>query len=210
MAESMTYGSLIQDVQDYAERADQPFLDQIPRFVMMAENRIASEVRGLGYLKIVSGNLTQGNPVLEKPARWRETAQFYIVVGNKKVNLKKRTPSYLDAYWPDSSLTDVPEYYGDYGYEHIQIVPTPAQAYSLVLKYYERPEPLDSSNQTNWTTQYAPQLLLYGSLLEAQPFLKLSNRIPEFQALFDRASSAVTNEAQRRLQGDESLNATTA
>jgi len=69
-------------------------------------------------------------------------------------------------------------------------------SYSFELQYYERPEPLSESNQTNWTTQYAPQLLLYGALMEAMPFLKTSERIAEFQALYDRALAAVTKESQ--------------
>ena len=59
MAESMTYNSLLADVAMYAERNDRPFIDQVPRFVMLAENRIASQTRGLGLLKIVTGALSQ-------------------------------------------------------------------------------------------------------------------------------------------------------
>jgi len=39
MAEGMTYDSLVSDVELYAERHDAEFIDQIPRFIMMAENR---------------------------------------------------------------------------------------------------------------------------------------------------------------------------
>lgn len=210
MAEAMTFDSLKQDVQDYAERADSPFINQIPRFIMMAENRIASEVRGLGYLRIVSGTLTQGNGSMEKPAHWRETAHFSIVVPttNEVKFLTQRGYTYNRSYWPDASVEDEPEHYGDYDYEHILIVPTPAAAYTFELAYYERPVPLDSTNQTNWTTRYAPQLLLYGTLFEAQSFLKLPERIPEFQSLYDRASAGVTTEAQRRLLGDQSMTRT--
>ena len=71
-------------------------------------------------------------------------------------------------------------------------------AYQFELQYYELPEPLSAVNQTNWTTQYAPQLILFASLLESMPFLKLPERIPEFQALYDRALAAVTKEDQLR------------
>jgi hypothetical protein len=71
------------------------------------------------------------------------------------------------------------------------------------LTYYERPQPLDDTNQTNWTTRYAPQALLYASLLEAQPFLKQSERIAEFQGLYDRAVGILSSEDTRR-QSDSS------
>lgn len=211
MAESMTYNLLKQDIQGYAERSDSPFIEQIPRFIMMAENRIASEVRGLGYLRFVNSAMNVGNNTIEKPARWRETGSFSIVTSNDEVVfLTQRGYTFCRSYWPNPALTDVPKHYGDYAYEHFIIVPTPADNYSFELGYFERPVPLDDTNQTNWTTQYAPQLLLYASLLEAQPYLKLTQRIAEFQALYDRAAAAVDMEAQRRLAGDQSMTRTTS
>lgn len=207
MAEVMTYGSLKQDIQTYAERSDSPFVDQIPRFIMLAENRIASEVRGLGYLRFVNGTMGTGDNTIEKPVRWRETGCFSITTAaGEVIFLTQRGYTFCRSYWPKASLTDVPKHYGDYAYEHFVIVPTPNSNYSFELGYFERPEPLDDTNQTSWTTQYAPQLLLYASLLEAQPFLKLTQRIAEFQALFDRAAAAVQAEAERRITGDQSMN----
>ena len=49
----------------------------------------------------------------------------------------------------------------------------------------ERVQPLDSTNQTNWFTVYAPQALLYGSLLQAMPYLKNDERIPMWQQQYD-------------------------
>ena len=206
MAESMTYNSLVQDVQLYAERSDQPFVAQIPRFIMLAENRIATEVRGLGFIRFTSTNLTKGNGVLAKPIRWRETAaMLYVTPTNEIQFLKQRSYTFCRSYWPVKANEDLPLYYSDYGYEHYLIVPTPNADYELEVSYFERPTPLSSSDQTNWTTQYAPQLLLYAALLEAQPFLKRPERTQEFQALFDRAAATVAQESQRRLQGDQTL-----
>jgi hypothetical protein len=96
-------------------------------------------------------------------------------------------------------MTGVPRYFADYDYEHFFIAPTPDIAYPFELSYYERPTPLSPSMQTNWTTQYAPQLLLYASLLEAMPFLKTGERMAEFQALYDRALQGVMKEDQERV-----------
>lgn len=198
--EAMTYDSLVSDIQSYAERSDEPFLSQIPRLIMMTENRLASEVRTLGFKRFVSGTLSVGGAVMKKPIRWRETESFSFTGAAGTTYLKLREYEYCRAYWPDTSLNGVPRYYADYDYEHFFIVPTPATGYSFELSYYERPEPLSEANQTNWTTQYAPQLLLYGTLLEAQPWLKTPERIPEFQGLYDRALAALLHEDQRRVQ----------
>lgn len=205
MSATMTYSQLIEDVKQYAERFDLPFVTQIPRLIALAENRIAAEVRSLGYVRHVSGAFDVADPVIPKPSRWRETSSWFYNKNGSVVFLKQRGYSYVRSYWPDLSQTDDPVYYSDYDYEHLLVVPTPAESLTFELAYFERPLPLSESNQTNWTTQYAPQLLLYAALIEAQPFLKRPERIAEFQGLFDRAAAAVANEAQRRLGGDQTL-----
>ena len=200
MAEALTYNSLLSDVQVYAERDDTPFVTQIPRFIMMCENRLASEVRGLGIQRYV--NTTLSGATLAKPERWRETVSINLTVAGGRRFLQPRTYDYCRDFAPDPSLTGTPRYYADYEYEHFLFVPTPDAQYAMELAYYERPEPLSDSNQTNWFTQYAPQLLLYGTLLEAQPFLKRPERIAEFQALYDRALQGIAQETSRRIGAD--------
>lgn len=197
MSAALTYTSLVEDVQLYAERNDTPFINQIPRFIMMAENRIASESKPFGFVRTVSGNLN-GN-VLAKPIRWRRTKSLSILVASSRKYLYSREYEFCKAYWPNAVLTDVPEYYADYDYEHFFIAATPDQQYEFEMQYYERPIPLSATQQTNWTTQYAPQLLVYATLLEAMPFLKTSERIPEFQGLYDRAMQAITKEDVERI-----------
>ena len=198
MAEAMTYDSLVQDVKDYAERTDSPFVAQIPRLIMLAENRLASEAKGLGFLKVASFNLTSGNASYEKPARWRETKNFSIVVSGARRFLKPRGYEYCKMYSSDAGANGAPEFYADYDYEHFFVSKTPDTTYSAELSYYERPLPLDDDNQTNWTTQYFPQLILFATLLEAQPFLKRADRIQEFQMMYDRAIAALTGEEVRK------------
>lgn len=192
----MTYTSLISDIALYAERDDAPFTEQLPNFVSLAENRLASEVKPLGFLRVVRGNLT-GN-ILVKPIRWRNTKSLSILEGSQSKFLFERSYEYCRLYSGEVTVGNIPRYYSDYDYEHFFIAPAPAIAYQFELLYHERPEPLSDANQTNWTTQYAPQLLLYAALLEAQPFLKTSERIPEFQAMFDRALAAILKEDSSR------------
>jgi hypothetical protein len=197
--EALTYDSLVSDVQLYAERSDTPFVTQIPRLIMMAENRLASEVRSLGFLRTVSLTVQEDVATYTKPARWRETTQLSITTSTGVKFLRNRGYSYCKTYWPDPALTEEPKFYSDVDYEHYAVFPTPDADYAAELHYYERPEPLSSTNQTNWTTRYAPQLLLYATLLEAQPFLKLPERIAEFQGLYDRALQMVKMEDTSRM-----------
>lgn len=194
---AMTYDSLAKSIEEYAERHDEPFILEIPRFIMLCENRIASEVRGLGMLHVVEGTLNSA--VMKKPLRWRETASINVTISGKRKDLRLRTYEYCRKFAPDSTKTGDPRFYADYGQEHWLVVPTPSSSVPVEISYYERPQPLSPSNQTNWTTQNAPQLLLYGALLEAQPFLKRDERIEIFKGFFGQAKNAVTMEAMRRL-----------
>ena len=199
MAESMTYQSLIQDPQTYCERSDSPFVDQCPRFVMLAENRLASEVRGLGYIRSVQTTLN--GPNLAKPERWRETKSFAIQAAGEVIYLQSRSYQYCTAFNP-TGAQGVPRYYSDEIYEYWFFAPAPALPYDAQIMYHERPEPLDAIHNVSWTTQYAPQLLLYAALMEAMPFLKTSERIPEFQGLYDRALLALGKEDEKRQRPD--------
>lgn len=209
MSHAMTYSTLQDDIRVYCERSDNPFLSQIPRFINLAEQRLASEVHGLGYMKFVIGNLTATEGTLSKPARWRETVSLSIGVGTNNLQTKylyNRSYEYCRTYWPNNSLVDEPEFYADYDYEHLKIVPTPDQNYPLELAYHEMPETLSDSNQTNWTTEYAPQLILYASLLETAPFLKNDERLTVWKGLYDAAKQSIESENARRW-GDRSASA---
>lgn len=196
MPEALTYTSLVSDVENYAERHDEVFLAQIPRLIMMAENRIANEVRNLGFLRVVEFTINASNSVYSKPHRWRQTKSMFLTVDGEQRYLKERTTEYLQEYWPDGSSESQPLFYADYDYEHWLILPLADQDYSAKVSYYERPIPLDENNQTNWTTRHAPQLLLYATLLEAQPFLKTSERVPEFQQMYMMSAGAVKGGVQ--------------
>jgi hypothetical protein len=166
---------------------------------MMCENRIASEVRGLGLVKYANSTFAPGNGVIVKPERWRETVSFsFVDATNTRRYLFERNYEYCRSYWHNQAVLGTPTYYANYDYEHFLIVATPDTALNFELSYYERPLPLSDTNQTSWTTRYAPQLLLYGALLEAQPFLKLPERTPEFKAFYDQAAMAVAKESMRR------------
>jgi len=135
---------------------------------------------------------------LQKPARWRETISLSIVTTAGKKYLFPRSYDYCRILAPDPAVTGEPRYYADYEYEHFLIAPTPSSNYTFELAYFERPVPLDTTNEVSWTTQYAPQLLLYATLLEAQPYLKRPDLASVWQQAYDRALQALGTETNRQ------------
>jgi hypothetical protein len=199
MAVSMTYNSLYNDISSYLERTDTATLDKIPTFIMLAEQVLASEIKFLGNLTVNESTMVQGNPIITKPARWRKTVSMNVTVGGERRPVFLRTYEYMRQFWPDDAQEDVPQYYGDYDYSHWLIAPTPDDAYTFEVMYYEEVQPLDATNQQNWFTQYAPQAMLYGSLLQAMPFLKNDERMPMWQAQYDKIVNQLKTENIQRL-----------
>ena len=198
-ASVMTYDSLVENIQSYLERTDTATLDKIPLFIMLAEQVIASQIKFLGNLTVNTSNMVSGVSTIAKPSRWHKTVSMNITVGGSRQPVLNRRYEYLREYWPSPTDTGVPVYYADYDYSNWLIAPTPNTAYAFEVLYYERVQPLDSSNQTNWFTIYAPQALLYGSLLQAMPFLKNDERIPMWQGQYKLIMDTLMAEDKLRL-----------
>ncbi len=128
-----------------------------------------------------------------------------ITVAGERQPVFNRRYEYLREYWPDPALTEVPKFYCDYDYTHWMVAPTPTLAYDFEVLYYERVQPLDSSNQTNWFTIYAPQALLYGSLLQAMPFLKNDDRVPMWQAQYKLIMDILMAEDKLRIADRQAI-----
>jgi hypothetical protein len=199
MAAVMTYTSLAADIESYLERTDTATVDKIPTFIMLAEQVIASQIKFLGNLTVNESTMVQGDPVIAKPARWHKTVSMNVTVDGVRSPVFLRKYEYLREYWPEATNEDVPKFYADYDYTHWLIAPTPADAYTFEVLYYERVQPLDVSNQTNWFTQYAPQALLYGSLLQAMPFLKNDERMAMWRAEYDLIINTLKTEDIQRI-----------
>lgn len=199
MAQTTTFTTLQQDIRRYLERgftlvSDQIVYEQIPRLINLAERRIARELKIEGLINVLTGTLTPGLAVYPKPDRWRTTVSFNYGIDNQYQQLFSRSYEYVRSYWPNRNETGVPLFYADYDYSNWIVSPTPDQAYPFEVLVYQLLPLLDDANQTNWLTEYAPQVLLYASLLEATPFLKNDERIAVWQQMYDRAAQALNGE----------------
>jgi hypothetical protein len=185
----MTYDSLTTTVLQYLERQDASVVNAIPTFITLCEFEIAQEIKTLGQLQVANATMNPSNPVIAKPARWRKTVSMTIDTGTSTQPVYLRKYEYLRNYWPNETLTGLPLYYADTDYDHWYVSPTPSLAYNFEVLYYERIAPLSSTNQTNWLTQNAPNAMLYGTLLQAMPFLKNDAR----QVFQQKYTEAITS-----------------
>jgi hypothetical protein len=195
----MTYDNLVTDIAQYLERTDAATLAKIPTFIGLTEQKIATQLKILGNLTVQASTFIQGANIIDKPARWHKTVSFNITVAGRRRPVLLRTYEYLREYWPDPTQEDVPKFFADYDYTHWMIAPTPDAAYNFEILYYERIQPLDSSNQTNWFTIYAPQALLYGSLVEASMFLKNYDKAGAYGQQFETIMQTMVVENKLRI-----------
>lgn len=199
MAAGLTYDSLVLQLQSYCERTDAPFISELPTFIMLAENRLATDMKQQGFQSVVKGNLT-GASAMAKPAFWRETISFTFKDPTAGwLPLRLRSLEYLKNFWPLASAVAQPRFYADYNYSNFYVAPTPDKTYEFELAYYARLEPLDGTNQTNWLTLNAPQTLFYAAMLEAQLWIKNPEKTQLWQSMYSDAKGSIQQENAERV-----------
>lgn len=198
----MTYNSLVQQTLDYLDRTDIATTNEIPNFIYQAEQRICRESKTLGIVMYVTSAFTPSVAVYQKPANWRRniTLNFGTGTGNNTRNqIVLRSYEFLRDYWPDDTQTGQPQYYCDYGFSNYLVAPTPDMSYPFEFAYLALPEPISAINQTNWLTNYAPDVLLYATLLEATPYLKDDERVPIWERYYQRGLESMNTQDDLRL-----------
>lgn len=198
MAQNFTYDELLALVPSYATRTDDAFLTQIPTFISLAENRLATDMKQQGFQTVVSGTLPL-NQSMPKPAFWRETIGFsYVDESGQRQPILLRSYEYCRNYAP-TSAPGVPKFYADYNIANFLVVPTPSQEFEFELTYYARLQPLSPANQTNWLTLNMPQALLAAIMLEASIWLRNTAETQKWSGMYQGATSAALQENQERI-----------
>jgi hypothetical protein len=192
-AYQMTYDNLVQDVKNYMERDDAGFIAQIPNLIGLAESAIAAELKTLLQLTVVETTLAQNQVVLNKPARWRKTVSM-------KANgrpMLLRSQDYVAQYQSESDPGEV-KYYAEYDYNNFAFAPTPSASTPIEIIYYSEIQPLDTSNQQNLFTRECPQAMLFGTLLQAQGYLKALDKLPVWKSYYTDSLNALKKEDNSR------------
>ena len=182
-----TYSDLQTSIGNYLARSD--LTSQIPDFITFAENRLRRELRIRQMLKSVTTATVSGDNTIEIPSDFLQARDF-VVMTNPIQPLSYSSPSALSND-PRTSEVGVPKSYTILAAE-FQLAPAPDGVYTLKLLYYSAPPYLSSSNASNVFLNVAPDGLLYGALVEAEPYLMNDARINTWGSMYDRAISSLT------------------
>jgi hypothetical protein len=186
-----TYSDLKTSIANYLARSD--LTTQIPDFIKFAENRLRRELRIRQMLSATTITATAGTVTVTIPSDFLEARDF-VVNGNPVQPLNYVSP----ALYSRNSRGDVSGKPLDYTVlsNVFKLAPNPDSAYTLTLTYYAAPAYLSDSNTSNTFLTVCPDLLLYASLIEAEPFLMNDSRINTWGTMFDRSLASLIKSDQ--------------
>lgn len=192
-----SYSDLQSAIAGYLARSD--LTTQIPDFIRLAETRLRRDLRIRQMLKSVTTATVGGDSTVELPSDFLEVRDF-VVVGNPIQPLNYYSPSAFNRNtrsWESGKPIDYTVLANDF-----QLAPIPDGVYTVKMFYFAAPEFLSGTNTSNAFLANTPDALLYGALLEAEPYLMNDARINTWGTMFDRAMASITrSDAQGQYSG---------
>jgi len=181
-----TFTELKDAIADWLDRSD--LTARIPDFITLAEARINRDLRIRPMEVRSSMETTSGQQYFNLPGGYIQMRNIQLNT-NPTAPLEYITPEMLDRLY-GSSTTGKPRAYTLIG-DEIQLAPIPDSDYTVEMAFYEKFTALGDGTSgtvtTNWLTTNAPDVLLYGALLEAEPFIKNDERIRLWLSAYEGA-----------------------
>lgn len=207
----MDYNSLINQIISYTNRNEPVFISNIPALINQAMSNIYSRAKTIGFQKTVELQMQPNIPFISKPIDYKATVNLQYFNDSNVVFLLPRSYEFCTTYWPDEEISDrnspplfysadmnVPQNDAGGTPPRIYIAPTPALAYPYSLTYLSFPPVFDENNTQNFLTDKYPNLLLYGCMVQAIPFLKSDERAALFTSLYEKELENINKDTTER------------
>ena len=102
------------------------------------------------------------------------------------------TPEMMSRMWAGST-TGKPQVFTIIA-DNVRLGPSPDAVYTTSMHYYQAFAALSDSATTNDMLTNNPDVYLYGTLLEAEPFIMNDQRVPLWLAAFQKAVDDIQNQ----------------
>ena len=167
------YSELQTAVANWLDRDD--LAARIPEFITLCEARFnrSLRIRAMETLDI-SVDTVGGTSTVALPTGYVQMRDISLIT-SPITQLQYLTPEIMNRL-NAGSFTGKPETYTIIA-NSILFGPTPDDAYDISMLYYKTFDPLTALAPTNWVITNAPDVYLYGALLEAEPFLMNDQRV---------------------------------
>ena len=202
------YSDLTDNVRNYTETSTNVLSNAVIQpFIESVEDKIRRTVDLNYYRKYDTATLTINNAFLPLPADWEATRYLQLIDGsNNRTYLIQKDISFMNEYAPDSTSTGAatPKYYAMWDQDTHYLAPTPNAALTVELAYTYKPDGLTSTNTSNWLSQNAPNVLLYGCIIEALGYLKgPADMIQYYDKMYNQSVQALATYEMGRDRRDE-------
>jgi len=176
-----TYTELKSSVADWLNRTDLTAV--VPDFISLAEAQIERTLRTRQM--IVRATASIDSEYSAVPSDFLETKSIKLNT-NPVTALQFESVDALDSLKSTTYIAaGKPQYFGIVGGQ-IRVLPVPDSTYTAELIYYAKLTKLSDSVASNWLLSQAPDVYLYGALMQATPYLKDDARISVWAALYAR------------------------
>ena len=187
-----TFAGLKATIADYLNRDDLTAV--IPSFITIAEAKFNRKLRTRQMVKRATATLDTA--FFAFPADFLQAKEFQLNT-NPITYLEFITEKQGDLMRQDAIIAaGKPKYYTIVGTQ-LEVIATPDSSYTGELTYYGKITALSDSNTSNWLLAYAPDLYLYGALVEAAPYLKDDERIAVWGQLYTNSLGDIEVADQR-------------
>lgn len=173
-----TYSELKASVADWLNRSD--LTSAITDFVSLAEAQMERKLRTRQMLSRATATIDTEYAAV--PADFLESKSFKLNT-NPVTALGFETIDSLDNLAVTYPSASKPLFFSVVGGQ-FRFLPVPDTSYTGELAYYAKLSKLSDSNTTNWLLTAAPDAYLYGTLMQAAPYLQDDARITTWSALY--------------------------
>ena len=177
-----TYSELQTAVANWLDRDD--LSARIPEFISLAEARFNRLLRLRSMESKQTASTVGGQRNYNLPASYIQMRNFQLNT-SPLTTLSYVTPEIYDRVW-GGSTGGIPKFYTIVA-DEISLGPIPGSVITMEMLFYKRFDNLSASTTTNWLLTYAPDIYLYASMLEAEPFIMNDERVPLWATALERA-----------------------
>ena len=185
-----TFAELKTAAANWLDRSD--LTDRIPEFISPAEARFNRVLR-IRDMETVSTAIstTGGTREYSLPTGFVQMKEFHLTT-EPITPLSYITPEMMSRMWAGST-TGKPEVFTIIA-DNVRLGPSPDAVYTTSMLYYKTFTALSTDNTTSDMLTNNPDVYLYGTLLEAEPFIMNDQRVPLWLAAFEKAVSDIQNQ----------------
>ena len=183
-----TYTELKSSLADWLNRTD--LTSVIADFISLAEAQMERQLRTRQMIVRATASFAAAAEYGTVPDDFMEVKSIKLDT-NPVTSLTFQTIEAMDQLSNTTYLSSGKPLYFTVVGNQFRLLPIPDGAYTADLVYYAKLTKLSSTVATNWLLTQAPDVYLYGALLQAAPYLQDDARIPVWSNLYDRALTDV-------------------